>query len=63
MNGLWVTTEMLRCHFSKTVFNASGVPEKVRCVKSRGHSGGHDFGSENRWQRVVQKLTKLIKKR
>ena len=54
---------MSRCRVFKTVFNASGVPEKVKCVKSRGHIGGHDFGSENKWQRALQKLMKLIKKR
>jgi hypothetical protein len=54
---------MSKCRFVKTVFNASGVPEKLRCVKSRGHIGEHTFGRETKWQRVVQKLTKLIRKR
>ena len=54
---------MPRCRFSKTAFNPSGVPEKVTCVKPRGHQGDHDFGSENKWQRVMQTLMRAIKRK
>lgn len=51
---------MSRCRFSKTVFNASGVPEKLRCLKSLGHTDDHDFGNESKWQRLVAKLKNVL---
>jgi hypothetical protein len=51
---------MSRCHFCKIVFNVSGVPEKMRCVNPRGHTGEHQFGSDNSWRRIVQKVHKAF---
>ena len=48
--------EMSKCRFCKIVFNVSGVPEKVRCVYTRGHTGGHEFRSDISWWRIVQRV-------
>ena len=47
---------MSRCRFCKIVFNVSGVPERVRCLNTRGHTGEHQFCSDISWRHIVQRV-------